>query len=86
MTGTQTSDLSTPLVLLVVSYSVSKIDKLLEKMRDNSSDWVMSDLARVAAHFDVDVRQGKGSHVYFTFANGSTLSVPAKRPIKAFYV
>lgn len=65
---------------------MSKIDKLLEKMRDNSSDWVISDLERVAAHFDVDVRQGKGSHVYFTFANGLTLSVPAKRPIKAFYV
>ena len=55
-------------------------------MRVDSSDWVISDLERVAGHFNVDVRHGKGSHVYFTFVNGLTLSVPAKRPIKAFYV
>ena len=65
---------------------MSKIDKLLEKMRSNSSDWVISDLERIASHFNIDVRQGKGSHVYFTFRSGLTLSVPAKKPIKSFYI
>jgi hypothetical protein len=64
---------------------VSKIAKLLEKMRNNPSDWVLSDLERIASHFNIIVRQGKGSHVYFSFLHGATLSVPAKRPIKAIY-
>jgi hypothetical protein len=55
-------------------------------MRNNPSDWVLSDLERIASHFNIVVRQGKGSHVYFSFLHGATLSVPAKRPIKAIYV
>lgn len=74
------------LVLHVVSYYMSKIEKLLEKMRNNPSDWTIPDLERLAKHYEVQIRQGKGSHVYFSFPNGISLSVPAKRPIKAIYI
>lgn len=65
---------------------MSKIEKLLEKMQNNPSDWLISDLERLADHYQIQIRQGKGSHVYFSFPNGISLSVPAKRPIKAIYV
>jgi hypothetical protein len=65
---------------------MSKIEKLLEKMQNNPSDWLISDLERLADHYQVQIRQGKGSHMYFTFSNGISLSVPAKRPIKAIYI
>jgi hypothetical protein len=65
---------------------MSKIEKLLEKMRNNPSDWTISDLERLANHYQIEIRQGKGSHVYFSFATGISLSVPAKRPIKAIYI
>jgi hypothetical protein len=65
---------------------MSKIEKLLEKMQNNPSDWTISDLERLAEHYQVQIRQGKGSHVYFTFPNGISLSVPAKRPVKAIYI
>ncbi len=65
---------------------MSKLEKLLEKMQNNPNDWTISDLERIAEHYQIQIRQAKGSHVYFTFPTGVTLSVPAKRPIKAIYI
>ena len=55
-------------------------------MQNSQNDWTISDLERLAEHFQIQVRQAKGSHVYFTFPSGITLSIPAKRPIKAIYI
>ena len=55
-------------------------------MRNNQQDWTLADLERIANHFEIQLRSGKGSHVYFTFPNNLSLSVPAKRPIKAIYI
>ena len=55
-------------------------------MQNNHNDWTISDLERLAEHYQIQVRQAKGSHVYFTFPSGVTLSIPAKRPIKAIYI
>jgi hypothetical protein len=65
---------------------VSKIQKLLEQMKNNQQDWTIADLERLCNHFGVEVRAGKGSHVYLTFPSKATLSIPAKRPIKAVYI
>ena len=55
-------------------------------MRNNQQDWTLADLKRLTNHFEIQLRQGKGSHIYLTFPNNSTLSVPVKRPIKAIYI
>jgi hypothetical protein len=55
-------------------------------MQNNPQDWTLQDLERLCVHFGVLIRTGKGSHVYLTFPSKATLSIPAKRPIKAVYV
>jgi hypothetical protein len=65
---------------------VSKIQKLLEQMKNHQQDWTIADVLRICNHFGVHVRDGKGSHVYLTFANKASLSLPAKRPIKPVYI
>jgi predicted RNA binding protein YcfA (HicA-like mRNA interferase family) len=66
---------------------MSKIDKLLEKMRRNPRDWRIEDLEALALRYGLEVRQPSGSHaVFFHKATGKQLSVPAKRPIKPIYI
>jgi hypothetical protein len=66
---------------------MSKIDKLLEKMRRNPRGWRIEDLEALAMRFGLEVRQPSGSHaVFFHKATGKQLSVPAKRPIKPIYI
>lgn len=66
---------------------MGKVDKLIEKMRNNPLDWHIADLEKIALHFKVFVRNGKGSHATFSHANWTEiLTVPAHRPIKAIYV
>ena len=66
---------------------MSKIDKILAKMRNNSKDWNIADLEVIAEQFGVKVRKGKGSHVTFTHSQWiDILTVPANRPIKPIYV
>ena len=66
---------------------MSRADKRLESMRGNPRDWSIADLENVARHFGVSIRKPGGSHVVFTHPNTPTaLSVPAKRPIKPYYV
>ncbi|OAI48874.1 hypothetical protein AYO45_03995 [Gammaproteobacteria bacterium SCGC AG-212-F23] len=66
---------------------MTKIDKTIEKMRNNPRDWQLADLEIVAARFGIAVRRGKGSHVSFTHSRWiEILTVPAHRPIKPVYV
>ena len=66
---------------------MSKIEKLLEKMRRNPRDWRIEDLEALALRYGLEVRQPSGSHaVFFHEATGKQLSVPAKRPIKPIYI
>lgn len=65
---------------------MSKIDKLLEKMRQNPRDWRIEDFKAVAERFNIDHRQPGGSHVTFRFPNKEKLTVPARKPIKPIYI
>jgi hypothetical protein len=66
---------------------MSKVDKLLEKMRRNPRDWRIEDLEMLALRFGLEVRKPGGSHaIFFHEGTGRQLSVPAKRPIKPIYV
>ena len=64
---------------------MGKADKLLEKMRNNPSDWRIDDLKVIANKFDLKFRQPGTSHV--TFSKGRyRLTVPSHKPIKKVYV
>ncbi len=60
--------------------------KLLQAMRGNQLDWQIAQLQTVARQNNVDWRHEKTSHCVFIRADGKTLPVPARRPIKPVYV
>ena len=61
--------------------------KLLEQMRSNPRDWRIGQLKTVARHFGLTIRQSGGSQVIFQKTGWLIeLSVPARRPIKPFYI
>ncbi|MCB0060242.1 MAG: hypothetical protein M9936_20825 [Caldilinea sp.] len=55
-------------------------------MQNNLQDWRIDDLKTVARAYQVEWRQRGTSHVVFVRADGRTLPVPARRPIKAIYI
>jgi hypothetical protein len=65
-----------------------RASKLLNEMRLNpKADWRIEQLDTVARAYDVNVRQGRGSHVIFEHPKTiRALAVPARRPIKPVYV
>lgn len=65
---------------------MSKVDKLLQKMRHNLHDWHIEDLKTIAKKFKVEHRQPGGSHVTFRFPSKKILTVPAHKPIKPIYI
>lgn len=65
---------------------MSKIDKTLEKMRNNPRDWRIDSLKTIAHAHGIEWRQPGTSHVTFRHSNGAKLTVPAHRPIKPIYV
>jgi hypothetical protein len=65
---------------------VNTATKLLEAMRRSSLDWSLGDLQAVARSRSVSWRHKGGSHCIFVRADGRTLSVPARRPIKPVYI
>jgi len=65
---------------------MSRIDKILEKMRNNPLDWRIDNLKTVARSFDIEWRQPGTSHVTLRHPNGAKLTVPAHRPIKPIYI
>ena len=60
--------------------------KLLLAMRRNPLDWQLSELQTVAKQRGIDWRHDGSSHCVFIRADGGTLPVPARRPIKPIYV
>jgi len=65
---------------------MTKIEKTIEKMRNNPRDWRIEDLTSIAARYDIIWRQNGTSHVQFVRNDGASLTVPAHRPIKPVYV
>lgn len=66
---------------------MTRVDKLLEKMRRNPRDWRIEDLENLAERFGLQVRKHGGSHaIFFHSTLGRQLSIPAKRPIKPIYI
>jgi hypothetical protein len=65
---------------------MSKIDKLLEKMRNNPRDWGIETLQAIAERYGIIYRQPGTSHVTFRAANGQKVTVPAHKPIKPVYI
>lgn len=60
--------------------------KLLQAMRANPLDWQLVQLQTVARQNGIEWRHVATSHCVFVRADGKTLPVPARRPIKPLYV
>ena len=60
--------------------------KLLEAMRRSALDWSLGDFQTVAKQRNISWRHKGGSHCVFVRADGRTLPVPARRPIKPVYI
>ena len=65
---------------------MGKIEKLLNKMRNNPRDWRIDDIKSLANRFDIEYRQPGTSHVTFRTSSGEKLTVPAHKPIKPIYI
>ncbi len=65
---------------------MSKIDKLLTKMRNNPRDWGIETLQAIADRYGIVYRQPGTSHVTFRAVNGQKITVPAHKPIKPVYI
>lgn len=64
-----------------------KLDKLIEKMRNNPRDWKIEDIERVANNYGFTKRTTSGSHATFTHPDlVHIMTVPVHRPIKPIYV
>ncbi|MEO8964247.1 MAG: type II toxin-antitoxin system HicA family toxin [Gammaproteobacteria bacterium] len=62
---------------------MTKVDKLLEKMRNNPRDWQLAELELIAVRFGFAMRRPGGSHVTFSHPPlAEILTVPAHRPVK----
>ena len=60
--------------------------KLLKAMGHNPLDWRIEQLQTVARQHGVEWRHDGTSHCVFIRTDGTTLPVPAHRPIKPIYV
>jgi hypothetical protein len=70
-----------------IIFMMSKIDKKLKDMKANPrNDWRIEDLCSLAKRYNIDYRQPGTSHVTFSCWNGTCLTVPAHKPIKAIYI
>ncbi len=66
---------------------MGKVDKAIQKMRDNPRDWRIASLETIAKRLDIQVRKSGGSHVVFMHKDSEiVVTVPAKRPIKPIYI
>jgi predicted RNA binding protein YcfA (HicA-like mRNA interferase family) len=65
---------------------MSKVAKILQRMKTNPLDWRISSLQTVAEAYGIIWRKPGGSHDIFRHENGQKISVPSHRPIKPFYV
>jgi hypothetical protein len=65
---------------------MSKIDKLIAKMRNNPLNWDIEDIKLIAGRWGMTYRQPGTSHVTFRAPTGEKITVPAHKPIKPIYV
>lgn len=66
---------------------MAKGAKKLGAMKANpKADWTIADLETVARRHGVAYDHEATSHVTFRAPNGARLTVPARRPVKPFYV
>lgn len=65
---------------------MTKIGKLIDRMRNNPRDWSINDLKTLADRKGIDWRQPGTSHVTFSCPGLTPLTVPANKPIKPVYV
>lgn len=65
---------------------MSKIEKLIERMRNNPLNWQIEDLKAVAQRFSIEYRQPGTSHVTFRARSGEKITIPAHKPIKPIYI
>ncbi|MDR2874392.1 MAG: hypothetical protein LBV44_00475 [Methylobacillus sp.] len=60
--------------------------KLLAAMQSSPGDWRIEQLQTVARQHGIVWRHEGGSHCIFKRADGVTLVIPARRPIKPGYI
>jgi len=65
---------------------MSKIEKLLAKMRNHPQDWHIEDVKTIAERYGLVYRQPGTSHVTFRAVTGEKLTIPAHKPIKSVYI
>jgi hypothetical protein len=65
---------------------MAKVQKLLERMRDNPRNWRIDDIKALADRHGIEYRQHGTSHVTFRAPGGAVLPIPAARPIAPVYV
>ena len=65
---------------------MTKIEKLLTKLRNNPRDWQIETLKDIAKRFNIEWLQPGTNHVTFRHPTGTKLTVPANRPIKPIYI
>ncbi|CAM4451797.1 MAG: hypothetical protein LEGION0398_MBIBDBAK_00760 [Legionellaceae bacterium] len=65
---------------------MSKIEKLLAKMRNNQCDWTIENIKTLAERYGFEYRQPGTSHVTFRSITGEKLTIPAHKPIKPIYI
>ncbi len=73
-------------MIFSIIHPVSKADKILQRMQNNSLDWRIDSLNTVASAYNIEWRQHGTSHVVFIRTDGRTLPIPAHRPIKPIYI
>lgn len=61
---------------------MSKVEKMLQRMRNNPRDWRIEDIQTIAKRYGINYHQPGTSHVTFRFKNGEKLTVPAHKPVK----
>ena len=66
--------------------SMSKHEKLLEKIRRNPKDWQIADIKTVADRYNISFHHHGTSHVTFRFPTGDKVTIPAHKPIKPIYI
>ena len=65
---------------------MSRIEKLIAKMRNNPRDWQIEDINAIAERFGIEYRQPGTSHVTFRTNSGEKVTIPAHKPIKPVYI
>ena len=68
--------------------TVGRMEKIIERMRNNPRDWRITDLETLASYFGISIRKhGDGSHVVFYHPKAKKeVTEPAHKPVKPIYV